>query len=109
QAACIGRYPPRQPERDGHRRRHRNYRDDRCDATDEVRGAAEMKDRPEHEYQALWAVDPDVSVEGVATLPQPGRLGIPPLVRRQRGVPERKTHEDGEARRREREEHWGPP
>jgi membrane-associated phospholipid phosphatase len=68
-----------------------------------------MKDRPEHDYQALWAVDPDVSVEGVATLPQPGRFGIPALVRRQRRIPEGQTHEDSEARRRQREESWGPP
>lgn len=68
-----------------------------------------MKDRPEHEYQALWAVDPDVSVEGVGTLPQPGRLGIPALVRRQRRIPEGQTQEEREARRRERAERWGPP
>jgi membrane-associated phospholipid phosphatase len=68
-----------------------------------------MKDRTEHEHQALWAVDPDVSVEGVAALPQPGRLGIPALVRRERRAPEGQAYEDGEARRREREERWGPP
>jgi membrane-associated phospholipid phosphatase len=68
-----------------------------------------MKDRPEHEHQALWAVDPDVSVEGVAALPQPGRLGIPALIRRQRRAPEGQAHEDGEARRRQREQSWGPP
>jgi membrane-associated phospholipid phosphatase len=68
-----------------------------------------MKDRPEHEHQALWAIDPDVAVEGVAALPQPGRLGIPPFVRRQRRSPERYADEDRETRRREREERWGPP
>jgi membrane-associated phospholipid phosphatase len=68
-----------------------------------------MKDRPEYENQALWAVDPDVSVEGVAALPQPGRLGIPPFIRRQRGAEEGQTYEDREARRRQREQSWGPP
>ena len=68
-----------------------------------------MKDRTEHEYKTLWAVDPDVSVEGVAALPQPGRFGIPALVRRQRRVPEGHTDEHSEARRREREQSWGPP
>jgi len=68
-----------------------------------------MKDRPEHEHQALWAVDPDVSVEGVAALPQPGRLGIPPFIRRQRGAEEGQADEEREARRREREQSWGAP
>ncbi len=68
-----------------------------------------MKDRPEDQYQPLWAVDPHVSVEGVGALPQPGRLGIPPLVGRERRAPEGEAEEHRERRRRQRHERWGSP
>ena len=68
-----------------------------------------MENRPEDKYEPLWAIDPDVSVEGVGTLPQPGRFGIPALVRRQRRAPEGDTHENGQARDPEREKRWGSP
>ncbi len=68
-----------------------------------------MENRPEDQYEPLWTVDPDVSVEGVGALPQPGRFGIPALVRRQWRAQEGKTHEDGQARDAEREKRWGPP
>ncbi len=63
---------------------------------------------PEHEYQPLRAVDPGVTVEGRAPAPQPGHLGVAPLVRSEWSAPERHAYEHGEAES-EAAEKWGPP
>jgi hypothetical protein len=68
-----------------------------------------MKNRPEDQYQALWAVNPDVPIEGARVLPQPGHLRVPPFVGRERRAPERDAYEDRERHRRERSDRWGPP
>ncbi len=59
-------------------------------------------------YEALRAVDPDIAVEGRPAGPQPGDLGVAPLVRGQRGVPERDAYEYRQPEREEPEK-WGPP
>jgi hypothetical protein len=57
----------------------------------------------------LRAVDPGAAVEGVGALPQPGHLGVPPFVRRERRVQEWESDRDGQADGGERAERWGPP
>jgi membrane-associated phospholipid phosphatase len=61
-----------------------------------------------NEYEALRAVDPGAAIEGRAVAPQPGHLGVAPLVGREWSVPEGQPYEDGEADR-EAAEKWGPP
>src|SRR5581483_4945458 len=110
QRAGRRRYPPRDPKGDEERRHDGRCGGGRRHATDDPRRApVKVKDRPEDQYQPLWAVDPHVSVEGVGALPQPGRLGIPPLVGRERRAPEREAEEHRERRRRQRHERWGSP
>ena len=65
-------------------------------------------DSAENEYQTLRAVDPGAGVEGARALPQPGDLGVPPFVRRQRGVAEGEARDYREAER-EQADDWGPP
>jgi hypothetical protein len=66
-------------------------------------------ERSEHEYQSLRAVDPGAVVERPPVSPEAGNLGVAPLVRGQRRVPEGEAPDDGEARGREDAERWGPP
>ena len=61
-----------------------------------------------NEYEALRAVDPGAAVEGRAVAPQPGHLGVAPLVGGEWSVPEGKPYEYGEGDR-EAAERWGPP
>jgi membrane-associated phospholipid phosphatase len=68
-----------------------------------------MKERPEDQHQPLRAIDPGVSVEGGAAIPQPGNLAVPSLVGRERHVEERQAEEDRGGRRRPAGERWGPP
>jgi membrane-associated phospholipid phosphatase len=65
-------------------------------------------DTAKNEHEALRAVDPGVAVEGRAATPQPGHLGVAPLVRSEWSLPERYPYEHGEAEREEAEK-WGPP
>jgi membrane-associated phospholipid phosphatase len=60
-----------------------------------------------NEYEALRAVDPGAVVEGRAVAPQPGNLGVAPLVGGEWSVPEGRPYEDGEPER-EKAEKWGP-
>jgi membrane-associated phospholipid phosphatase len=64
------------------------------------------KRKPVDELEPLWAVDPEVGVEGAAVLPQPRDLGVPALVRGERRAGERHPEQDGEERR---ARDWGPP
>lgn len=57
----------------------------------------------------MRAVDPGAAIEGVGPFPQPGHLGVPPLVRRERRVQEWEPDRDREADGGERAERWGPP
>jgi membrane-associated phospholipid phosphatase len=59
-------------------------------------------------YEPLRAVDPGSAVESGAVAPQPGHLGVPPLVGSEWSVPEGQAYEHGEAYR-ETAEKWGPP
>src|SRR5207253_9227308 len=62
QAADNGGYPPRQPTGEEHRAENRQGSHARRDRSHDFRRPpAEMKDPPEDQYQALWAVNPDVS------------------------------------------------
>ncbi len=65
-------------------------------------------DSAKPEYQSLWAVDPGGPVESAPALPQPGDLGIPPFVRRERGGLEGEARDYREAERKEAKD-WGPP
>jgi membrane-associated phospholipid phosphatase len=64
-------------------------------------------DSAKNEYEALRAVDPGAVVEGRAVAPQPGHLGVAPLVGSEWSVPEGRPYEDGEADRKAAEK-WGP-
>ena len=61
-----------------------------------------------NDYEALRAVDPGAAVEGRAVAPQPGHLGVAPLVGGEWSLPEGKPYEYGEADR-EATKKWGPP
>src|SRR5947207_1745292 len=65
-------------------------------------------DATKNEDQTLRAVDPGASVEAGAMPPQPGDLGVAPLVRRDGRAPEWEAYEYGEAYG-EQAERWGPP
>jgi membrane-associated phospholipid phosphatase len=61
-----------------------------------------------NDYETLRAVDPGAPIESGALAPQPGHLGVAPLVGREWSLPEGKAYEYGEAYR-EGAEKWGPP
>src|SRR3954464_6738235 len=65
-----------------------------------------MEHRPEHEYQALRAVDPRAAVEARAVPPQARDLAVAPLVGGQRRTYEWEPERERE-RRRSRERDWG--
>src|SRR5207247_4584893 len=98
-----GGYPPRQPTGEEHRAENRQGSHARRDRSHDFRRPpAEMKDPPEDQYQALWAVNPDVSIERPGVLPQAGHLGVPAFIGGERRAPEGDAHEDREGHRRER-------
>ncbi len=61
-----------------------------------------------NDYETLRAVDPGAAVESGAVAPQPGHLGVPPLVGGEWSLPEGKPYEYGEPDR-EAAEKWGTP
>jgi membrane-associated phospholipid phosphatase len=66
----------------------------------------ESKRKPVDKLEPLWAVDPEIGVEGSAVLPQARDLAVPPLVRRERRAEERKPQQDADERG---ARDWGPP
>jgi hypothetical protein len=64
-------------------------------------------DSAKNDYETLRAVDPGAAIEDRAVAPQPGHLGVTPLVGGEWSLPERKPYEYGE-RDGEAAEKWGP-
>jgi membrane-associated phospholipid phosphatase len=64
-------------------------------------------DSAKNDYETLRAVDPGAAVEDRAVAPQPGHLGVTPLVGGEWSLPEGKPYEYGE-RDGEAAEKWGP-
>src|SRR5205807_6407949 len=105
---CDGRYPAAgQPEGEQHRRGDDERRDHRCGCTHCERGAADQMDSAKNDYEPLRAVDPGAVVEDRAVAPQPGHLGVAPLVGGEWSLPEGKPYEYGESDG-EAAEKWGP-
>ena len=61
-----------------------------------------------NDYETLRAVDPGAAIESGAVAPQPGHLGVAPLVGGEWSVPEGKPYEHGETDR-EAAQKWGAP
>ncbi len=68
-----------------------------------------MQHEAEDDGQALRPVDPGVAIENPAPFPQASDLGVPPLVRRERRIPEGRPYRERERDRRAAEQRWGPP
>src|SRR3989442_15213260 len=64
-------------------------------------------DSAKNDYETLRAVDPGAVVEDRAVAPQPGHLGVAPLVGGEWSLPEGKPYEYGESDG-EAAEKWGP-
>jgi membrane-associated phospholipid phosphatase len=60
-----------------------------------------------NEYEALRAVDPGAAVEGRPVAPEPGHLGVAPLVGGEWSLPEGEPYEDREGDR-DAAKKWGP-